>query len=359
MTRACNASSQEESQRLLQMEEALHARVIAQNEAIEKISRAVRRARAGLKDPRRPIGSFIFLGPTGVGKTELARALAEFMFDSEDALIRLDMSEVMERHTTARLVGSPPGYVGYDEGGQLTEAIRRRPCSVVLFDEIEKAHPEVFNMLLQILEDGRLADAKGKQVNFANTIVIMTSNIGVMNLQQATTSMGFQPSMPSTSQEEKEHGKMREKIMDELKKTFRPEFLNRVDAVVVFKALSPAEMRQIVDLLVIKVAQRLEEHEMKLEVTTDAKDYLAKEGYDKIYGARPLRRVIQRLIEDPLSETLLTTKFSAGDSVLVELVDDQITLTPVQKQREPKAEKPEKPEKPLIEPVAGKGKGEG
>src|SRR5207247_5653537 len=204
-----------------------------------------------------------------------------------------------------------------------------------------------------------LPDAKSKQVNFANTIVIMTSNIGVMNLQQATTSMGFQPSMPSTSQEEKEHSKMREKIMDELKKTFRPEFLNRVDAVVVFKALSPAEMRQILDLLMLGVALRLEELEMKLEVTTDAKDYLAKEGYDKIYGARPLRRVIQRLIEDPLSETLLTTKFSAGDSVLVELVDGRITLTPVPKQREPKAEKPEEPAKPLIEPVAGKGKGEG
>jgi ATP-dependent Clp protease ATP-binding subunit ClpC len=342
----------------MRMEEDIHARLIGQDDAVKVISQAVRRARAGLKDQRRPIGSFIFLGPTGVGKTELARQLARFLFDNEDAIVRLDMSEFMERHTTARLVGSPPGYVGYDEGGQLTEAIRRRPYSVVLFDEIEKAHPEVFNMLLQILEDGRLADAKGKQVNFANTIVIMTSNIGVSNLQQATTSLGFQPSMPQTSQEEKEHGKMREKIMDELKKTFRPEFLNRVDAVVVFKALSPAEMRQIVDLLVLKVAARLEEHEMKLEVTTEAKDYLAKEGYDKLYGARPLRRVIQRLIEDPLSETLLTTKFSAGDSVLVELVDGQIKLTPIQKQREAKAEKPEKPEKPPKEPVAGKGKGE-
>ncbi len=340
------------------MEDDIHARLIGQEDAVKVISQAVRRARAGLKDARRPIGSFIFLGPTGVGKTELARQLARFLFDNEEAIVRLDMSEFMERHSTARLVGSPPGYVGYDEGGQLTEAIRRRPYSVVLFDEIEKAHPEVFNMLLQILEDGRLADAKGKQVNFANTIVIMTSNIGVTNLQQATTSMGFQPSMPTTSQEEKEHGKMREKIMDELKKTFRPEFLNRVDAVVVFRALTPAEMRQIVDLLVIKVAQRLEEHEMKLEVTSEAKDYLAKEGYDKIYGARPLRRVIQRLIEDPLSETLLTTKFSAGDSVLVELADGQIKITPIQKQREPKAEKPEKPEKPPKEPVAGKGKGE-
>jgi ATP-dependent Clp protease ATP-binding subunit ClpC len=349
---------EEESTRLLRMEDDIHAKLIGQDDAVKVISQAVRRARAGLKDARRPIGSFIFLGPTGVGKTELARQLARFLFDNEDAIVRLDMSEFMERHSTARLVGSPPGYVGYDEGGQLTEAIRRRPYSVVLFDEIEKAHPEVFNMLLQILEDGRLADAKGKQVNFANTIVIMTSNIGVSNLQQATTSMGFQPSMPSTSQEEKEHGKMREKIMDELKKTFRPEFLNRVDAVVVFKALSPAEMRQIVDLLVIKVAQRLEEHEMKLEVTTEAKDFLAKEGYDKIYGARPLRRVIQRLIEDPLSETLLTTKFSAGDSVLVEIAEGQIKLTPIVKPREPKAEKPEKPEKPPKEPVAGKGKGE-
>jgi len=350
---------EEESARLIRMEHEIHAGLIGQDDAVKLISQAVRRARAGLKDTRRPIGSFIFLGPTGVGKTELARQLARFLFDNEDAIVRLDMSEFMERHTTARLVGSPPGYVGYDEGGQLTEAIRRRPYSVVLFDEIEKAHPEVFNMLLQILEDGRLADAKGKQVNFANTIVIMTSNIGVSNLQQATTSMGFQPSMPmGTSQEEKEHGKMREKIMDELKKTFRPEFLNRVDAVVVFKALTPPEMRQIVDLLVFKVAQRLGEHEIKLEVTTEAKDYLAKEGFDKLYGARPLRRVIQRLIEDPLSEVLLTTKFSAGDSVLVELVDGQIKLTPIQKQREPKAEKPEKPEKPPIEPVAGKGKGE-
>jgi len=349
---------EEESTRLLRMEEDIHARLIGQDDAVKVISQAVRRARAGLKDAHRPIGSFIFLGPTGVGKTELARQLARFLFENEDAIVRLDMSEFMERHSTARLVGSPPGYVGYDEGGQLTEAIRRRPYSVVLFDEIEKAHPEVFNMLLQILEDGRLADAKGKQVNFANTIVIMTSNIGVMNLQQATTSMGFQPSMPSTSQEEKEHGKMREKIMDELKKTFRPEFLNRVDAVVVFKALSPAEMRQIVDLMVNKVAQRLEEHEMKLEVTIEAKDYLAKEGYDKIYGARPLRRVIQRVIEDPLSETLLTTKFTAGDSVLVEMADGQIKLTPMIKPREPKAEKPEKPEKPPKEPVAGKGKGE-
>jgi ATP-dependent Clp protease ATP-binding subunit ClpC len=282
-----------------------------------------------------------------------------FLFDNEDAIVRLDMSEFMERHITARLVGSPPGYVGYEEGGQLTEAIRRRPYSVVLFDEIEKVRPEVFNVLLQILEDGRLADAKGKQVNFANTIVIMTSNIGVSNLQQATTPLGFQPAMPvGTSQHEKEHGKMREKIMDELKKTFRPEFLNRVDAVVVFKSLTPDQMRKIVDILVAKLAQRLEEHEMQLEVTAEAKDYLAKQGYDKLYGARPLRRVIQRQIEDPLSETLLTAKFSAGDSVLVELVNGQIKLTPIHKQREPKAEKPEKPEKPPHEPVAGKGKGE-
>src|SRR5216684_1165783 len=350
---------EEESARLLRMEDEIHARLIGQDDAVKLISQAVRRARAGLKDARRPIGSFIFLGPTGVGKTELARQLARFLFDNEDAIVRLDMSEFMERHSTARLVGSPPGYVGYEEGGQLTEAIRRRPYSVVLFDEIEKAHPEVFNLLLQILEDGRLADAKGKQVNFANTIVIMTSNIGVSNLQQAMTSLGFQPSMPlGTTQEEKEHGKMREKIMEDLKKTFRPEFLNRVDAVVVFKALSPEEMRHIVDILVQKVAVRLEEHEMKLEVTTEAKDYLAKEGFDKLYGARPLRRVIQRLIEDPLSETLLTTKFSAGDSVLVEIADGQIKLTPMIKPREPKAEKPEKPEKPPKEPVAGKGKGE-
>src|SRR5881296_3215669 len=272
---------EEESARLLRMEDEIHKRMVGQDEAIVTVSQAVRRARAGLKNPRRPIGSFIFLGPTGIGKTELARALAEYLFDSEDALIKLDMSEFMERHTTARLVGSPPGYVGYDEGGQLTEAIRRRPYSVVLFDEIEKAHPEVFNMLLQILEDGRLADAKGKQVNFANTIVIMTSNIGVMNLQQATTSLGFQASLaPEETDADRRHQIMKGKIEEELKRLFRPEFLNRVDAVVTFKPLTPSQVRQIVDLLLNRLRKHLSEQKVTITVTDRAKDKLAEEGFD-------------------------------------------------------------------------------
>jgi ATP-dependent Clp protease ATP-binding subunit ClpC len=268
----------------------------------------------------------MFLGPTGVGKTELARSLAAFLFDNEDAIIRLDMSEFMERHSTARLVGSPPGYVGYDEGGQLTEAVRRRPYSVVLFDEIEKAHPEVFNMLLQILEDGRLSDAKGKAVNFANTIVIMTSNLGVANLK-ANVSMGFQPSVPDERTASAEHAKMRDSIMEELKRAFRPEFLNRIDAVVVFERLSHEHMRQIVDLMLSRVAQQLAAQELNLSVTDAAKEKIVSEGFDKVYGARPLRRVIQRVIEDPLSEELLKLKHGPGDTVVVDLVDGEIRLS--------------------------------
>src|SRR5207302_181699 len=260
---------EEETSRLLRMEEEIHRRLIGQDEAVKVISQAVRRARAGLKDHKRPIGSFMFLGPTGVGKTELARSLAAFLFDNEDAIIRLDMSEFMERHTTARLVGSPPGYVGYDEGGQLTEAVRRRPYSVVLFDEIEKAHPEVFNLLLQILEDGRLSDAKGKAVNFANTIVIMTSNLGVQGLGESL-SLGFQPSLPADHTTDQEHKKMQTKILDELKRVFRPEFLNRIDAVVVFKRLTPPEMRQIVDILVKRIGDQIEAQDMKLDITSAA-----------------------------------------------------------------------------------------
>ncbi len=311
---------EEETSRLLRMEEELHKRLVGQDEAIITVSQAVRRARAGLKDPRRPIGSFIFLGPTGIGKTELARALAEYLFDSEDSLIKLDMSEFMERHTTARLVGSPPGYVGYDEGGQLTEAVRRRPYSVILFDEIEKAHPEVFNMLLQILEDGRLSDAKGKAVNFANTVIIMTSNLGIRDVNQAGTSLGFQPAVVDESDEvERRHKNTKEKIDEELKRMFRPEFLNRVDALVVFKSLTTHQIRQIVDLQLQRLGKRLIELQMTIEVTDAAKDLLAKEGYDRIYGARPLRRVITSRIEDQLSEELLRGRISHGDLVVVDV----------------------------------------
>jgi ATP-dependent Clp protease ATP-binding subunit ClpC len=332
---------EEETSRLLRMEEEIHKRLVGQDEAVKVISQAVRRARAGLKDHKRPIGSFMFLGPTGVGKTELARSLASFLFDNEDAIIRLDMSEFMERHSTARLVGSPPGYVGYDEGGQLTEAVRRRPYSVVLFDEIEKAHPEVFNILLQILEDGRLSDAKGKAVNFANTIVIMTSNLGVSNLK-ANLSMGFQPAIPDERSGSAEHGKMRDQIMEELKRAFRPEFLNRVDAVVVFERLSIVQMRSIVDLMLAKVAVHLGAQELAFSVTDDAKDKLVDEGFDKIYGARPLRRVIQRVIEDPLSEELLRLKHGSGDTVLVEVIDNEVKMRLVSKGTEAKDKTEEK-----------------
>jgi ATP-dependent Clp protease ATP-binding subunit ClpC len=322
---------EEETSRLLRMEEELHERMVGQDEAIKTVSQAVRRARAGLKDPRRPIGSFIFLGPTGIGKTELARALAEYLFDSEDSLIKLDMSEFMERHTTARLVGSPPGYVGYDEGGQLTEAVRRRPYSVILFDEIEKAHPEVFNMLLQILEDGRLSDAKGKVVNFANTVIIMTSNLGIRDVNQAGTSLGFQPAVVDESDEvERRHKNTKEKIDEELKRMFRPEFLNRVDAVVVFKSLTTGQIRQIVDLQLAKLGKHLVEMQITIEVTDAAKDLLSKEGYDRIYGARPLRRVITSRIEDQLSEHLLRGKIARGDTVQIDVEgDDGLKFTPV------------------------------
>ena len=335
---------EEETTKLLQMEAEIHKRLIGQDEAVKVISQAVRRARAGLKDARRPIGSFMFLGPTGVGKTELARSLAAFLFDNEDAIIRLDMSEFMERHSTARLVGSPPGYVGYDEGGQLTEAVRRRPYSVVLFDEIEKAHPEVFNMLLQILEDGRLSDAKGKAVNFANTIVIMTSNLGVASLK-SNLSLGFQPAMTTDRAIDYDHAKMRDSIMEELKRAFRPEFLNRVDAVVVFQRLNHPQMRQIVDLMLARVATHLAAQELQLTVADEAKDRIVEEGFDKIYGARPLRRVIQKVIEDPLSEELLRLKHGPGDTVVVEVVDGEIKMQLVSKStRREKSERKEKAE---------------
>jgi ATP-dependent Clp protease ATP-binding subunit ClpC len=315
----------EEKERLLQMEGALHKRVIGQNEAIEAISRAVRRARAGLKDPKRPIGTFIFLGPTGVGKTELAKALAEFMFGSEDALVKLDMSEFMERHNVARLVGSPPGYIGYEEGGQLTEAVRRRPYSVILFDEIEKAHPEAFNTLLQIMEDGQLSDAKGKKVNFRNTILILTSNVGA-DLIKRETSLGFGVKKEEMVTEEHAYQKMRKKVMSEMERVFRPEFRNRLDGVIIFRALTKGEITEIVDLLLLQVEDRLIEHSLSLAVSDEAKQLLATEGYDPDFGARPLRRVIQNKIEDALSEGLLAGNFGPGDTVQVVVEDDKITF---------------------------------
>ncbi len=317
--------AQEESERLLHMEEALRRRVVGQDEAISCLARAVRRARAGLKDPKRPIGSFFFLGPTGVGKTELAKALAEFMFGSEDALLQLDMSEFMERHTVARLVGAPPGYVGYEDAGQLTEAIRRRPYSVICFDEVEKAHPDALGILLQIMEEGHLSDARGRRVDFRNTIIIMTSNIGA-ELIRRSSSLGFALHRDEAERERDSYQEMKEKLLDQLKKTFRPEFLNRVDEVMVFKSLSKEEIKQIVDLELDKLRKRLDEYQLKLEATDEAKTFLAEKGYDPKFGARPLRRVIQRLVEDPLSEGLLMGEFKPGDTVLADLEEDKIVL---------------------------------
>ncbi len=315
----------EEKVRLLEMEKSLHQRVIGQDEAIETISKAVRRARAGLKDPRRPIGTFIFLGPTGVGKTELAKALAEFMFGSEDALVKLDMSEFMERHNVSRLVGSPPGYVGSQDGGQLTEAVRRRPYSVILFDEIEKAHPEAFNMLLQIMEDGYLSDAKGKKVDFRNSILIMTSNVGA-DLIKRETSLGFAISRNENLNAEDSYKKMRKKVMDEMERTFRPEFRNRLDGTMIFRALNRGEIYQIVDLLLNRVREQLKEQSISLFVTEAVKQVMSEDGYDPDFGARPLRRVIQSQIEDALSEGLLAGTFVNGDTVQADVINDEIIL---------------------------------
>jgi len=317
--------AQEESQRLLQMEDALHSRVIGQNEAIEKIARAVRRARAGLKDPKRPIGSFIFMGPTGVGKTELAKALAEFMFGSEESLIKIDMSEFMERHAAARLVGAPPGYVGYEEGGQLTEAVRRKSYSVILLDEIEKAHPDVFNMLLQILEDGKLTDAKGRTVDFRNTVIIMTSNVGAQLLNREA-SIGFRNSKDKSKANQADYDAMKGKVLGELKNTFKPEFLNRIDETIVFHSLRMEEMYSIVDLLLNRVRAQLTEQQIELVVPTATKDFLIEKGFDPQYGARPLRRTIQRMVEDPLAEGLLQGKFHPGDLIEALVVDDDLSL---------------------------------
>ena len=308
--------AEEETGRLLQMEEVIHQRIVGQDEAINTIAKAVRRARAGLKDPRHPIGNFIFLGPTGVGKTELVRALAEFMFGSEDALIRLDMSEFMEKHTVARLVGAPPGYVGYEEGGQLTEAVRRKSYCVILLDEIEKAHTDVFNILLQIFDDGHLTDAKGRRVDFRNSIIVMTSNIGAELIKNGST-IGFTSHVDETKTQQLAYEKMKEKLLGELKKTFRPEFLNRIDGVVVFHALNKEHIRKIVDLMLGIVSSQLAEREIKLEVTEAAKDFLGEKGYDEVFGARPLRRVIQNMVENKLSEAVLRKEFKVFDRVFV------------------------------------------
>jgi ATP-dependent Clp protease ATP-binding subunit ClpC len=307
---------EEESKKLLHMEEALHKRVIGQEEAITAVSKAIRRARAGLKGERRPIGSFIFLGPTGVGKTELARTLAEFLFDDEDALIRIDMSEYMERFASSRLVGAPPGYVGYEEGGQLTEKVRRRPYSVVLFDEIEKAHPEIFNMLLQVLDDGALTDSLGRKVDFKNAVIIMTSNIGARMIDKGT-SLGFHQSGESG-----EVSRMKDEVMGELKRTFNPEFLNRIDEIVVFHPLDKSNLIKIVDILIEEVNTRLAERGIRIELADDVKKWLTDEGYQPQYGARPMRRCVQRNIEDPLSEELLRGRFKENKRLKVVLKDN-------------------------------------
>lgn len=312
--------AEEESSRLLKMEEILHERVIGQEEAVKAVSRAIRRSRAGLKDPKRPIGSFIFLGPTGVGKTELGRALAEALFGDEEAMIRIDMSEYMEKHSTSRLVGAPPGYVGYEEGGQLTEKVRRKPYSVVLLDEVEKAHPEVFNVLLQVLEDGRLTDGKGRTVDFRNTVIIMTSNVGADMIKKNGT-LGF------TVNQDDGYDDMKTKVMDELRKSFRPEFLNRIDEVIVFHSLKQAHIQEIVSLMSEEVRRRLAEQDIHFELSEAAKEWLAKTGFDPAFGARPLRRAIQKHIEDRLSEELLKETIKKGDTVEIDMQDGELAVS--------------------------------
>ena len=309
-----------EANRLLHMEDRLHERVIGQEEAIVAISDAVRRSRAGLQDPKRPMGSFIFLGPTGVGKTELAKALAEYLFDDEQNMVRIDMSEFQEKHTVSRLIGAPPGYVGYDEGGQLTEAVRRRPFRVILLDEIEKAHPDVFNILLQIMEDGRLTDGQGRTVDFSNTLVIMTSNLGTAEASRRP--VGF-----VTEKRESESARLRSSVDDALHRAFRPEFLNRIDEVIVFDALASEQIHKIVELMIGEVAERLAEHGVSIELTPEAKDWLADKGFDPTYGARPLRRAIQRYVENPLSKQIISGDFKNGDVISVDATDDALTFS--------------------------------
>ncbi len=315
--------TEEETERLKKMEEILHKRVVGQDEAVKAISKAIRRGRVGLKDPRRPVGSFIFLGPTGVGKTELTKALAEVLFGNEDAMIRIDMSEYMEKHTVSRLVGSPPGYVGYDEGGQLTEKVRRRPYSVVLFDEIEKAHPEVFNILLQILEDGRLTDAHGRTVDFRNTVIVMTSNVGARLITEPKK-LGFAVGEDDTKQRYED---IKSNVMGELKKTFRPEFLNRVDETIVFHQLDQEDIKHIVSLMLEQLQERLKANNFSVTVSDSAKQYIAEKGYDMVYGARPLRRVIQNIIEDKIAENILEGGFKPGDNIKVDLKGEELVVS--------------------------------
>ncbi|MGH2481763.1 MAG: AAA family ATPase, partial [Ktedonobacteraceae bacterium] len=313
-----------ERQNLISLEADLRKRVIGQDEAISAVARAIRRSRAGLKDPKRPIGSFLFLGPTGVGKTELAKALAAELFGGEENLIRLDMSEYMEPHTVSRLFGSPPGYVGYDEGGQLTEQVRRRPYSVILLDEVEKAHPEVFNTLLQIMDDGRLTDGQGRTVDFKNTVVIITSNAGSMDLKRAVR-IGFLPTKDEDARDE-QHEAMRSKAMEGLKRMFRPEFINRIDQIVVFHSMGRTELYQIVDLLLAQVRSRLSEHNIELVVSDEARDLLLREGFDEEYGARPLRRAIQTNVDDALADALLAEEIAAGQTALLTVRDGNIAV---------------------------------
>jgi ATP-dependent Clp protease ATP-binding subunit ClpC len=315
-----------ESEKLLHMEERIHERLINQEEAVRAISEAIRRSRSGLKDPKRPIGSFLFLGPTGVGKTELARTLAWFLFDDENAMVRLDMSEYQEKHTVSRLIGSPPGYVGYDEGGQLTEAVRRRPYRVILLDEIEKANPEVFNSLLQVLDDGRMTDGHGRTVDFKNTVIIMTSNAGV-ELIKRESAIGFIARKDQTKVQKSDYEDMREKVMVEVKKTFRPEFLNRLDEIIVFHELNEEQLRQVVDLLAIELQKRLAERKLSVEFTEKAKSWLAKEGYDPVYGARPLRRALEKYVENPLAIKVLGGEFKEGDTIKIDAGDEGLTFT--------------------------------
>ena len=315
----------EETERLLHMEDHIHRRIVGQDESIVTVSKAVRRARAGLKDPRRPIGVFLFLGPTGVGKTELVRALSEFMFSSEENMVRLDMSEFMERHTVARLIGAPPGYIGYDEGGQLTEAVRRNSYCTILLDEIEKAHPDVFNILLQIFDDGHLSDAKGRKVDFRNAVIVMTSNLG-SDLIRRETAIGFSRNLDEVKSEQQAYDTMKGKVLDEVKRFFRPEFLNRIDATVVFHSLDKSHILDIVDLMLAQVAQQLKEKDIELEVTPEARQFIADEGYDPDFGARPLRRVIQNQVEDRLSDEILSGRIQSGETAVVDVKDGDMVV---------------------------------